>query len=91
MSLLSGQMQSSPAETAGPDLDFVLFDTLEAANAAWRALEQQAILTPYQRFDWVAALIASGTETADRIAIALIRQGGQPVALLPLAIERRLG
>ncbi|GLQ11497.1 hypothetical protein GCM10007913_34290 [Devosia yakushimensis] len=91
MSLLSGQMQSSPASLAGPELDFVLFDTLEAAEAGWRALEQDAVLTPYQRFDWIAALIASGTETADRIAIALIRDHGQPMALLPLAIERRFG
>lgn len=91
MTLLSGQMDLNAAASSGGDLDFVLFDTIEAAEADWLALEAVAVLTPYQRFEWVRALIASGMEPARDIAIALIRDQGQAVALLPLAIERRLG
>lgn len=91
MTMLSGHTGVSPAQAAGPDLDFVLFDTMEAAEADWRALETGAVLTPYQRFDWIAALLASGADTASHMVIALIRERGRPVALLPLAIERRMG
>ena len=62
-----------------------------AAEAEWRALESVAVLTPYQRFDWVNALIEAELETGKGLVIALIRRHGEAVALLPLAIRRQFG
>lgn len=91
MTLLDGQTLTTTAASADPALDFVVFDSLAAARADWVAIEAQAVLTPYQRYDWIKALIGSGLETNTGIAIVLIRDSGVGVALLPLCVERRLG
>lgn len=91
MTLLDGQNLMTTATSALPALDFVLFDSLAAAQGEWRALEARAVLTPYQRYDWLKALIASGLETGDGIVIVVIRSAGIGVALLPLVVERRFG
>ena len=91
MTLLDGQTLMTTATSALPALDFVLFDSLAAAQPEWLALEARAVLTPYQRYDWLAALIASGLETATGVVIVVIRSGGVGVALLPLIVERRFG
>jgi len=69
----------------------VVHGSLAEAEADWRALEATGILTPYQRYDWVRAVLASGLEHADGVAIVVVRSQGRPVALLPLIIERRSG
>ncbi|SMQ86076.1 Acetyltransferase involved in cellulose biosynthesis, CelD/BcsL family [Devosia lucknowensis] len=71
--------------------DVTLFDTLAAAEASWRALETKGTTTPYQRFDWIRDLLAAGAEADVTVAIAIIRQDGRPVALLPLGIRRSGG
>lgn len=91
MTLLDGQNLMTTATSALPALDFVLFDSLAAAQSEWLALEARAVLTPYQRYDWLKALIASGLETGDGVVIVLIRSAGIGVALLPLLVERHLG
>lgn len=91
MTLLDGQTLMTTTTSAPQALDFVLFDSLAAAQAEWRALEARAVLTPYQRYDWLAALIASGLETNTGVVIVLIRSAGVGVALLPLVVERRFG
>lgn len=91
MSLLAGQTLTNATTGAPAALDFVVFDSLAKAEPAWRALEAEAVLTPYQRFDWLQALVTAGLESGTSIAIALIRRNGRGVALLPLVIERRLG
>lgn len=73
--------------SADPCLDVVVHDSLAAAEAAWRALEAHGVLTPYQRYDWVASLVAAGADHNGRIAMAVIRRAGQTVAILPLLIE----
>jgi CelD/BcsL family acetyltransferase involved in cellulose biosynthesis len=79
-----------PKDRSAP-LTLKVFDSLAAAEPAWRLLEAHAVLTPYQRFDWIDALVAAGGETAGRIAIVTVFQTGRPVALLPLIVEKRFG
>ena len=91
MTLLTGRTAGYELTGAQHCFDVVLFNDLAAAEAEWRALETHAVLTHYQRFDWIKALIDAGLESAEGLVIAVIRRGGQTVALLPLAIRRRLG
>lgn len=91
MDFLGGQsagLRPSGVDTA---YDFELFADMAGAETAWRRLEASAVLTPYQRFDWVSGLIAAGLETGKGLAIAVIRRDGAVVALLPLVIRRQLG
>lgn len=67
-----------------------ILDDLSVAEPIWRALEEQAVLTPYQRFDWCKALIDSGLETG-AITVVLIGPSAQPFALLPLVADRKWG
>jgi CelD/BcsL family acetyltransferase involved in cellulose biosynthesis len=83
-------LSAAPAQ-ATRLFDVEVFATLEAAEPVWRALEERAVLTPYQRFDWIKALLAAGAEEGSQIAVAVIRQGGHPVGLLPLAVVKRGG
>lgn len=68
-------------------LRYEVFDTLPAAEPTWRALEACAVFTPYQRFDWVAALLAARPLGKERLAIIVVRDGNRPVALLPLVVK----
>lgn len=78
-----------PASTA---LTLRLVDSLAAAEPLWRALEDTAVLTPYQRFDWLATLAEQdGPARRGRIVFAFVMRGDAPAALLPLAIRRRFG
>lgn len=69
----------------------VVHGSLAEAEADWRALEATGILTPYQRYDWVEAILDSGLERAEGIAIVVVHDEARPVALLPLIVERRSG
>lgn len=91
MSLPAGPTLTNATTSAPAALDFVLFDSLATAEPAWRALEAVAVLTPYQRYDWLAGLVASGLESGAGLCVALIRRNGRAVALLPLRITRRFG
>lgn len=65
--------------------------SLAEAEPVWRELEARAVLTPYQRYDWIAALTAAqGVDDGD-VAIATVCFGSRPVALLPLLVRRRWG
>ncbi|WP_172123716.1 GNAT family N-acetyltransferase [Devosia sp. 919] len=64
---------------------------LAAAEPAWRALEREAIFTPYQRFDWIAEIArAQQLEDADFVTLQ-IEFDGSPAALLPLHLHRKAG
>tara|TARA_R110002020_G_scaffold290673_10_gene506113 strand:- start:1720 stop:2922 length:1203 start_codon:yes stop_codon:yes gene_type:complete len=82
--------QGQTARDAG-QLAVRVYDRLADAEPAWRALEEHGLLTPYQRFDWIAALLAAGAETEGRIAITVVTQNGVPLALLPLVIKSYYG
>lgn len=75
---------------AGP-LRITVFDTIEAAEAPWRALEKTAIFTPYQRYDWIKALFDSRGLDGKRCAVAVIENETGLAALFPFAIGRRFG
>jgi CelD/BcsL family acetyltransferase involved in cellulose biosynthesis len=81
---------ASPAMAAVP-MEVDVFDTLAGAEAIWRELERRAVLTPYQSFDWIAALLAAGAESDSRVLVAVITKRGHPVALLPLGLRKRRG
>lgn len=78
------------AEIAG-GLTVTVHESLAAAEPAWRALETCAVMTPYQRFDWIAHYLSAGFEPGTSIAIAVVAERGAPIALLPLSIVRRFG
>jgi CelD/BcsL family acetyltransferase involved in cellulose biosynthesis len=76
--------------TTRSDLRLSLFTDLPAAEAAWRAFERDADCTGFQAFDWLNAWQRHvGTRRNARPAIVLgERADGQPLFLLPLAVER---
>ncbi|WP_108396678.1 GNAT family N-acetyltransferase [Devosia submarina] len=80
----------SPALAAAP-LGVEIFDTLQGAEAIWRSLEERAVATPYQRFDWINALLAAGAEKNSRVLVAVITRNERPVALLPLGLRKHRG
>ncbi|MCE4223527.1 GNAT family N-acetyltransferase [Methylobacterium sp. C25] len=70
-----------------------LFTDLASVEALWRSMETapEALATPYQRFDWVAAFVA-GLEAQDRLRILVLRDAaGRPAALMALLIARMRG
>lgn len=69
-----------------------IFDRVEACEDLWRRFQDDAVATPFQRFDWVAAYLRSHPDKGRETRIILARDGGgEPLMLLPAAIERRLG
>ena len=85
-------MTGEPPMAAVPEgfEQVTVFDSFAAAETAWRDLEARAVLTPYQRFDWMAAIHASGLDPG-RLAIAVLGPVERPLALLALVIRRRHG
>ncbi|WP_043749542.1 GNAT family N-acetyltransferase [Methylobacterium nodulans] len=71
------------------------FATLEAAEALWRDLEaaRDVVMTPYQRFDWAVAYMATvGREAGARPLVTVLRDpAGRVRLLLPLAVRRERG
>lgn len=78
-------------QTAANPYEIDIHDSLAAAEPVWRTLEEKCVLPPYQRFDWIAALLAAGAEADSRIAIATVKQNGHALALLPLGLRKRRG
>ncbi len=72
-------------------LGIVVHTRLGDAEAEWRRLEATGILTPYQRYDWIAGLVASGADADAKIAIAIVSRNGKTQAILPLALRRQYG
>jgi CelD/BcsL family acetyltransferase involved in cellulose biosynthesis len=61
---------------------------LAAIEPLWRELERTGTGSPFQRYDWVRAFAqATGADTR----ILVLREGGRPVLLLPLALTRSRG
>lgn len=84
------EADTATVSTSTP-LRITVFDSVEAAQEPWRELEQTAVLTPYQRYDWITALIASRPLGKARCAVAVIHADKRPVALFPFEIRRRFG
>lgn len=81
----------APREVAGPPFRVDVHAGLEAAEAPWRRLEETGVLTPYQRYDWIRALLDSRPLANTRCAVAVAHDAAGPAVLLPLAVRRRLG
>lgn len=71
-------------------LTVTCYGSLEATEPFWRQLETHAVFTPYQRYDWVAALVATRGEDGE-VAVTVVHSGDRPVALLPLWVRSRRG
>jgi CelD/BcsL family acetyltransferase involved in cellulose biosynthesis len=68
-----------------------VFTELETIEPIWRELESRAVITPYQRFDWIAAIRKAGFDAESRLAMVVFCRDRRPLALLPLAISRKGG
>lgn len=88
------------AEPHIPDAAGVCADTrfdvqvhtrLADTESVWRGLEARAVVTPYQRFDWVTGLMAANAEPEGEAVVAIVRRHGVVVGVLPLIIRRRFG
>lgn len=82
-----------PADPAESELRAEILPGLAAAEALWRDLEAEggALVTPYQRFDWVAAYAAVLPDPT-RIRVLVVRDAaGRPRLLLPLCLQRLPG
>ena len=80
--------------TAGRIARVDILDDLDAAETIWRSLEaQQPFLTPYQRFDFLAAWqrrVGEHERTSPFIVVATDAER-RPLLLLPLALSRACG
>ncbi|MCK9916180.1 GNAT family N-acetyltransferase [Microbacteriaceae bacterium K1510] len=72
------------------DIHLELFNDMSAVEPVWRAFEQCADFTVFQRFDWLSEWHAHvGRHRQCRPVIVLARdEHGKLLTLLPLAIER---
>ena len=76
-----------------------VFRDLSSVEPLWRGLEAEAgaFATPYQRFDWIAALVEAefGTDPIAQAAVLRILvlrdPAGRPRTLIPLRIARERG
>ena len=64
---------------------------LSAAEPAWRALEREAIATPYQRLAWIQEIARSQQLSDQDFVVLQIELEGRPAALLPLHLRRKAG
>ena len=63
---------------------------LDEVALAWRALEADAVMSPYGRLDWVAAYQDNLPERERDTRVAILRGSeGEVVLLLPFQIERQ--
>ena len=82
----------SDALMASPQIARIdVYDKLEAAEPAWRQLETaNALMTPYQRFEWVALWHRHVTEAIGMTPLIIVARDRQnaPLFLLPLMLRR---
>jgi CelD/BcsL family acetyltransferase involved in cellulose biosynthesis len=84
-------LSRAAAKTGADRLVPTVFTDLETVEPIWRELESRAVTTPYQRYDWIAAVRAAGLDAYDQLAMVVFSRGSRPLALLPLAISRKGG
>lgn len=85
--------EAAPAHAPVTEILPEILPSLGAAEAPWRALEATAgvVMTPYQRYDWVAAFATTLPAKARPCPVLLRHTDGRPLALLPLAVTREAG
>ena len=77
-----------PIGVVNVPLEISVHRSLREVEHTWRAFEAEANLTPYQRFDWMAAALM---QQPAEIAIVVFRRAGKAVSILPLELDRHLG
>lgn len=80
-----------PSEVV-PDLEWTVYDSLEACEQDWRALQGRALGRVFQSYDWVAAWhrhLGAGEGVALRVVVG--RKGDTPCLLFPLGLKPRFG
>src|SRR5918998_3186228 len=72
---------------------FEVIEALAAVESLWRSFENEAICSPYQRFDWVQSFARALAATEGfGMRVLLVRDGDRrPLLLLPLALRRQHG
>lgn len=72
---------------------FEVIDEPAAIEGLWRAFEEKAVCSPYQRFDWVQSFVqALAADEGFGTRVLLLRETeGRPLVLLPLALRRQHG
>ncbi len=94
MSVIVERVASTPHLADAPARAFSVSITgFDAIEPCWRALEARGLATPYQRFDWVRPYVAHAmTPREGKARIVEVRGAdGSCLAILPLAVRRRLG
>ena len=69
-----------------------VFSDLAAVEGLWRGLEADpaVLMTPYQRFDWVAGYLGAGIDAGEATRILVLRDAhGRARVLIPLTVGRR--
>ena len=81
--------ERAAAVTQSGAIALTLHQDLAAAERDWRHLEANGDCTPFQAFDWLAAWQRNiGALEHVTPAIVIGRRAGQPLFVLPLAVER---
>jgi CelD/BcsL family acetyltransferase involved in cellulose biosynthesis len=73
---------------AGRSIDIKVFDNMAPLEAEWRALEQDALASLHQSYDWCAAWVET---SGHRLAIVHGSFNGRTAFILPLEIIRSKG
>jgi CelD/BcsL family acetyltransferase involved in cellulose biosynthesis len=70
-----------------------LFEAFAAAEPMWRRLENDALATPYQQFEWLHHWYChvGRLQGAEPLIVAGLDDAGAPAFILPLICERRYG
>jgi CelD/BcsL family acetyltransferase involved in cellulose biosynthesis len=81
---------SSPIAVRRRRFAFDIADDPAAIEGLWRAFQDEAICSPYQRFDWFHAFAETlAQEQGFVVRVLVLRdEGGHPLMLLPLALRR---
>ncbi len=66
------------------------FESPKDVEALWKVLEQNAVCSAYQRFDWVNGWLETIGKAANvRPEIVVVSRDGEALALFPLAVRKR--
>ena len=88
--LLDAAEAAARTRAAPANVHLQICGDLAEVEAAWRAFEADAVLTPFQSFDWIATWQRHvGSRIGAQPVVVLGRDvGGRLLFILPLAIER---
>ena len=87
---LAGPLDAVAEDGSASDVDVFTDPDASGLRAVWEALEARSDASPYQSFAWISCWCATvGVQARIEPRIAVVRQSGRPVCILPMAIRRR--